>query len=83
MGSIVGCGTTTTTASGGRTHGWSAVGFAVRGGKIALYRMRGTPGAEDLLTRLGAHEAAVSCVYPRGLDDVGRTRKATKPLRTS
>ncbi|TNM69640.1 DUF1801 domain-containing protein [Streptomyces sp. NP160] len=68
-GSIVGYGTTTT-ASGGRTHEWPAVGFAVRGAKLALYGLRGTPDAEELVARLGPHETGVSCVYLRGLDDV-------------
>lgn len=68
-GSIVGYGTTTTTSSG-RTHEWPAVGFAVRGTRLALYGLRSGPDAEELLTRLGPHEAAVSCVYLRRLDDV-------------
>ncbi|MBF5082549.1 DUF1801 domain-containing protein [Quadrisphaera sp. INWT6] len=65
-GSIVGYGTTTTT-SGGRTHEWPAVGFAVRGTRVAVYGLRSGPDAEELLARLGPHEAAVSCVYLRRL----------------
>ncbi|MEH3078515.1 MAG: DUF1801 domain-containing protein [Quadrisphaera sp.] len=68
-GSIVGFGTTTT-ASGGPTHEWPAVGFAVRGTRLALYGLRGSQDADELLTRLGPHEAAVSCVYLKGVDDV-------------
>jgi len=65
-GSIVGYGTTTTT-SGGRTREWPAVGFAVRGTRVALYGLRSGSDAEELLVRLGPHEAAVSCIYLRGL----------------
>ena len=46
------------------------MGFAVRGTRVALYGLRSGPDAEELLARLGPHEAAVSCVYLRGLDGV-------------
>lgn len=69
-GSIVGFGTRTTTASGGRTHESPAVCFVVRGARFALYGLRGSPDAEELLAGLGPHEAAVSCMYLKKLDDV-------------
>ncbi|MGQ7296157.1 DUF1801 domain-containing protein [Quadrisphaera sp. KR29] len=89
-GSIVGYGTTTTSSSGGRTHEWPAVGFAVRGARLALYGLRSGPDAEELLARLGPHETGASCVYLRGLDDVdvavlselvrrGHARSAVRP----
>lgn len=46
------------------------VGFAARSGKFALYLTTEDDVREDLLARLGPHEAGASCVYVKRLADL-------------
>lgn len=48
------------------------VGFAPRKDKITLYIMSGLRGFEDILERLGAHQASKSTVHIKRLADVDR-----------
>lgn len=48
------------------------VGFAPRKDKITLYIMSGLRGFEDILDRLGPHQASKSTVHIKRLDDVDR-----------
>lgn len=46
------------------------IGFAPRSGHLTLYVMSGLRGFEDILARLGPHEASKSTVHLRGLADL-------------
>lgn len=48
------------------------VGFAPRKDKITLYVMSGLRGFEDILERLGPHQASKSTVHLKRLGDVDR-----------
>lgn len=48
------------------------VGFAPRKDKITLYVMSGLRGFEDILDRLGAHQASKSTVHFKRLADLDR-----------
>lgn len=46
------------------------IGFAPRSGHLTLYVMSGLRGFEDILDRLGPHEASKSAVHVKGLEDL-------------
>lgn len=48
------------------------VGFSPRKARITLYIMSGLRGFEDILERLGPHQASKSTVHIKRLDDVDR-----------
>lgn len=48
------------------------IGFAPRKDKITLYVMSGLRGFDDILERLGRHQASKSTIHFRRLDDLDR-----------
>ena len=56
----------------GREGDFFKVGFAPRKDKITLYVMSGLRGFEDILDRLGPHEASKSTLHVKRLGDVDR-----------
>ena len=56
----------------GQEGDFFSVGFAPRKDKITLYIMSGLRGFEDILERLGPHQASKSTVHIKRLADVDR-----------
>lgn len=68
--SIVGYGTYHYRYDSGREGDWMKIGFSPRKGKFSLYLTDRTDNHAALLSRLGPHKTAVSCLYVKRLDDV-------------
>jgi hypothetical protein len=56
----------------GQEGDFFTVGFSPRKDRLTLYIMSGLRGFEDILERLGPHNASKSAVHLRRLDDVDR-----------
>lgn len=54
----------------GREGDFFEIGFAPRAGHLTLYVMSGLRGFEDILDRLGPHEASKSTIHVKGLTDL-------------
>ena len=67
---IVGFGSRHYKYDSGREGDICLVGFSSRKGDISLYGLGSAPDREELLTRLGKHKTAKSCLYIRALEDV-------------
>lgn len=68
--SIVGYGSYHYRYDSGREGEWMKIGFSPRKGKFSLYLTDRTDNHAALLSRLGSHKTAVSCLYVKRLDDV-------------
>lgn len=71
-GSMIGFGSYHYRYASGREGDSFKVGFAPRGGVIAIYLMSGLVGYDDLLDDLGPHKATKSKVEVKHLDDVNQ-----------
>lgn len=71
--SIVGFGTYRYTYESGRTGEAPAAGFAIRGRELVIYMPPDQDDQESLLSRLGPHRKAKSCLYFKRLDDLDRS----------
>jgi hypothetical protein len=71
--SIVGYGTYHYRYASGREGDWMKVGFAPRKGKFSIYLSDRADDHTELLSRLGRHKSAVSCLYVKRLEDVDMT----------
>ncbi len=56
----------------GQEGDFFSVGFAPRKDKITLYIMSGLRGFDDILERLGPHQASKSTVHIKRLDDINQ-----------
>lgn len=54
----------------GREGDTFRIGFSPRKAAISLYGLQNHPRSDELLSRLGKHRTAVSCVYVNQLEDV-------------
>ncbi|WIM71054.1 DUF1801 domain-containing protein [Corynebacterium suedekumii] len=68
--SMIGYGQTHYRYATGREGDTFHVGFSPRKAKISLYGLQGLPRSEELLAKLGKHQAAVSCVYVNKPEDI-------------
>jgi hypothetical protein len=68
--SVVGFGTYHYKYASGREGDWPRIGFSPRKQTMTIYCMPGHGTNQDLLSKLGPHKTAVSCLYIRRLDDV-------------
>ena len=68
--SIVGFGRVHYRYSTGREGDWFLAGFSPRKQDLTLYFMPGFGKDADLMTQLGKHRTAKSCLYIRRLSDV-------------
>jgi hypothetical protein len=57
----------------GQEGDFFVVGFAPRKDRLTLYIMSGLRGFEDILERLGPHQASKSTVHVKRLEDIDRT----------
>ncbi|KIN63290.1 DUF1801 domain containing protein [Sulfitobacter noctilucicola] len=69
-GSIMGYGSYAYTYASGRSGTYLATGFAPRKAKLSIYIMPGYSDFDSILTRLGKHKKAKSCLYLNKLEDV-------------
>ncbi len=67
---IVGFGSYHYHYASGREGDWFQIGFAPRKQNLTLYLMTRLECHEDLLSRLGKHSTAKSCLYIKKLADV-------------
>ena len=74
--SIIGFGRYEYFYRGGHSLEWMRLGFSPRKQNLTLYLMNGFDDYGDLLSRLGKHSTAKSCLYIKKLADVD-----TKALR--
>jgi len=56
----------------GREGDSAKVGFAPRKANITIYLLSGMVGYVDMLSKLGKHARAKSCIYVKRLDDLDR-----------
>jgi len=68
--SIVGFGRYQYRYASGRSGEWMRTGFAARKSNLSLYIMNGFAEYEDLLTQLGKHKTAKSCLYITRLEQI-------------
>ncbi len=68
--SIIGFGTYSYTNRSGFSGEWMAIGFSPRKQNMTIYIMNGYDQYEELLSRLGKHKLAKSCLYINKLDDI-------------
>lgn len=68
--SIVGFGSYHYKGASGREGDWMRISFSPRKGKISVYIMDGFDNYQKLLSKLGKHSTAVSCLYIKRLSDV-------------
>lgn len=68
--SIIGFGSYSYKYRSGHSGEWSVVGVSPRKRTITLYIMPGFSQMEDLLSKLGKHKTAKSCLYINKLSDV-------------
>ncbi len=68
--SIVGYGTYHYRYDSGREGDWMKIGFSPRKGKFSLYLTDRTDNHAPLLSQLGPHKAAVSCLYVNRLEKI-------------
>ncbi|MDO5670219.1 MAG: DUF1801 domain-containing protein [Corynebacterium sp.] len=68
--SMIGYGQTHYKYATGREGDTFHVGFSPRKAKISLYGLQGLPRSEELLSKLGKHQTAVSCVYVNKPEDI-------------
>ncbi|MGV8912390.1 MAG: DUF1801 domain-containing protein [Rhodoglobus sp.] len=68
--SIVGFGSSHYRYATGREGDTATIGFSPRKAKISFYTARNFREFPELLSRLGAHEMAVGCLYVKKLTDV-------------
>ena len=54
----------------GREGDTFQLGFSPRKSAVSLYGLQGHPRSEEMLSRLGKHRTAVSCVYVNKLADI-------------
>jgi hypothetical protein len=66
---IIGFGTTHYKYESGWEGDMPTAGFSPRKQNLALYLSSGYPEYEDLLSKLGKHKKAVSCLYLNKLSD--------------
>ncbi len=70
--SIVGYGLHHYRYESGREGDWFVVGFSPRKANIALYGLQ-TPGAEELIDRLGKVKVGAGCLWIGRLDTIDRS----------
>lgn len=68
--SIVGYGSYHYKYSSGREGDWCRLAFSPRKQNVTVYLMPGFDEQQDLLSQLGPHKTAVSCLYIRKLETV-------------
>ena len=68
--SIAGFGTTTIKYAGGREDDWPLIAFSPRKTSLTLYISASDPGKAELLSKLGKHKVAGSCLHIKRLSDV-------------
>jgi Domain of unknown function (DU1801) len=68
--SIVGFGSYHYRYESGREGDMCVVGFSSRKGDISLYGLISAPSHEELIPKLGKHQAGKGCLYIRKLSDV-------------
>ena len=68
--SIVGFGSYHYKYGSGQEGDWPLTGFSPRKDSLTLYLMPGFQQHKELLSKLGKHKTAVSCLYIKSLDDV-------------
>ena len=68
--SIIGYGTYHYRYTSGREGDWMKIGFSPRREKLSIYLTDRTDDHADLLSQLGRHKTAVSCLYVKRLDDI-------------
>ena len=68
--SIIGFGSYHYKYESGREGDMPIIGFSPRSRSLSLYIMDGSDAYDDLLSRLGKHRKAVSCLYINKLADV-------------
>src|SRR5262245_41484448 len=68
--SIVGFGTYHYKSASGQEGDWPIAAFSPRKDSLTLYMMPGFQEHKELLSKLGKHKTAVSCLYIKSLDDV-------------
>jgi len=71
--SIVGFGSYRYTYESGHTGEAPLAGFAIRGRKLVIYMLAEQDEQKSLLSRLGPHEMAKSCLYFKQLADLDRS----------
>jgi len=71
--SIVGYGFYRYTYESGRTGEAPLAGFAIRGRELVVYLMAEGDRQRSLLSKLGKHKMAKSCLYFKRLDDLDRS----------
>jgi hypothetical protein len=68
--SIVGFGSYHYKYDSGREGDSPLIGFSSRKSDITLYLASGSPGYQELLSKLGKHRTSKACLYIRRLSDV-------------
>jgi hypothetical protein len=68
--SIVGFGRYHYKYKSGREGDWFITGFSPRKNNLTVYLMSGFSGKEELLSKLGRHKTAQSCLYLKNLEDI-------------
>jgi hypothetical protein len=71
--SIVGYGSYRYTYESGRSGEMCLAGFAIRGRELVVYILGGEKKQRALLSRLGQHKMAKSCLYFKRLADLDKT----------
>jgi hypothetical protein len=71
--SMVGYGSYRYTYESGRTGEAPVTGFAIRGRELVVYLMVEGKAQRSLLSKLGKHRMAVSCLYFKQLADLDRS----------
>jgi hypothetical protein len=71
--SIVGYGSYRYTYESGRSGESPLAAFAIRGRDLVVYLVPEAEGQRSLLSKLGKHKMAKSCLYFRQLDDLDKS----------
>lgn len=67
---IVGCGTYQRAYANGSSEEWMLVAVAPRKDRITLYIAPGFEGHDELLEKLGKHQAGKGCIHIKRLADI-------------